>query len=35
MKMEKDGVLLIKYKIEENTQLQQDVIDMVKQDGIA
>lgn len=35
MKMEKDGVLFIKYKIEENTQLQLDIIDMVKQDGIA
>lgn len=33
--MEKGGPLYIKYVIEENTALQNDTIDMVKQDGIA
>jgi hypothetical protein len=33
--MAKDGHLRIKYVIEENTQLQDDTIAMVKQDGTA
>jgi hypothetical protein len=33
LQMEKDGHLRIKYVIEENHELQNDTIDMVKQDG--
>ena len=34
LQMEKDGVLMIKYVIEDNKELQDDTIDMIKQDGI-
>jgi len=32
--MQSDGVLMIKYIIEENDELKKDVIDMVKNDVI-
>ena len=35
LKMQKDGILTIKYQVELNKELQDDVIDMVKCDGIA
>lgn len=34
LKMHADGVLLIKYVVEENEELKKDVIDMVKKDNI-
>ena len=34
LKMHADGVLMIKYIIEENEELKKDVIDMVKKDVI-
>ena len=34
LKMQSDGVLMIKYIIEENDELKKDVIDMVKNDVI-
>lgn len=34
LKMHKDGVLLIKYVVEENEELKKNVIDMVKKDVI-
>jgi hypothetical protein len=35
LQMGKDGHLRIKYVIEDNKELQEDTIDMVKQDGTA
>lgn len=34
LKMHSDGVLMIKYIVEENAELKKDVIDMVKNDVI-
>jgi hypothetical protein len=34
LKMHTDGVLMIKYIIEENTDLKKDTIDMVKNDVV-
>jgi len=34
LKMHSDGVLMIRYIVEDNVELKKDVIDMVKQDVI-
>jgi hypothetical protein len=35
LKMEKEGVLYIKYIVENNTELQEEVIEMVRKDFIS